>query len=388
VLGSTSPSLADLEGSLHPHLAALRSKNPVAWVDSLGGWLVTDRATALAVMRDFSTFTVDDPRFSTTQVMGVSMLSVDGPQHGRHREPFMEPFKSSAVGPQFGDWIATEARRLVEGFKPHGTAELRSALAAPLAVATIIEVLGLVDAEVDEVLAWYRFIGEAIEGINAGRTVDASAQQSLAQLRHHIDEAVQNGNSLLGQAVGTLTQAEIFANAAVMMFGAIETSEGTTASTLLHLLQHPEQLAEVQNDRSLVAAAIDETLRLEPSVTLVDRYATTATELAGMTITQGDLVSVSLAAANRDPAVFDLPDQFDIHRHNLHQHVTFVQGPHRCLGMHLARLETQVALNTVLDLLPGLVFDEPSSTPARGLVFRKPAAVTATWESSTKLQYG
>jgi cytochrome P450 len=366
-------------------LAALRSKNPVAWVESLGGWLVTDRATALAVMRDFSTFTVDDPRFSTTQVMGISMLSVDGAQHGRHREPFVESFKSSAVGPHFGEWIAVEARRLVESFKPHGTAELRSALAAPLAVATIIEVLGLVDAEVDEVLAWYRFIGEAIEGINAGRAVDASAQQSLAQLRHHIDEAVQNGNSLLGQAVTTLTEEEIFANAAVMMFGAIETSEGTTAGTLLHLLQHPEQLDQVQNDRSLVSAAIDETLRLEPSVTLVDRYATTATELSGVAIAEGDLVSVSLAAANRDPAVFDLPDQFDIHRHNLRQHVTFVQGPHRCLGMHLARLETQIALNAVLDHLPGLVFDQQNSTPARGLVFRKPVAVTALWESSTKL---
>ena len=94
---------------------------------------------------------------------------------------------------------------------------------------------------------------------------------------------------------------------------------------------------------------------------------------------------MSLAAANRDPAVFDLPDQFDIHRHNLRQHVTFVQGPHRCLGMHLARLETQIALNAVLDHLPGLVFDQQNSTPARGLVFRKPVAVTALWESSTKL---
>ena len=129
----------------------------------------------------------------------------------------------------------------------------------------------------------------------------------------------------------------VFANAAVIMFGAIETSEGTTASALLHLLSSPEQLAEVLADRTLVADVVEEALRIEPAASLVDRYATRDVEVAGVSIRQGDLVTVSLAGANRDPAVFDDPDRFDLHRANARQHLTFVQGPHVCLGMHVSR---------------------------------------------------
>ncbi|WP_262402932.1 hypothetical protein [Actinomadura sp. CNU-125] len=105
-------SVADLEGDPHPHLARLRAAEPVSWLPSLGGWLVTSHAQAVRVMRDAAAFTVDDPRFSTARVVGPSMLSLDGPAHARHRDAFARPFRPARTRERFAAFAAAEAGRL------------------------------------------------------------------------------------------------------------------------------------------------------------------------------------------------------------------------------------------------------------------------------------
>jgi hypothetical protein len=134
----------------------------------------------------------------------------------------------------------------------------------------------------------------------------------------------------------------------------------------------------VAADRSLGANAVDESLRLEPAAARVDRYATADTELAGASIRRGDLVIVSLTAANRDPATFPDPERFDISRPNARAHVAFAQGPHACVGSHLARLESLAALDAVLDSWPEVQID-PGATPPSGVVFRKPRSLPVRW---------
>ena len=167
---------------------------------------------------------------------------------------------------------------------------------------------------------------------------------------------------MLAAATGTLAAAEIASNAAVMMFGGIETSEGMTTTLFWHLLTNPDQLAALRADRSLGANAVEESLRLEPAAARVDRYATDDVELAGATIRRGDLVIVSLTAANRDPATYPDPDRFDLARPNARAHLAFAQGPHACVGLHLARLETLSALDAALDGWPDLRLDR-GATP-------------------------
>jgi cytochrome P450 len=111
----------------------------------------------------------------------------------------------------------------------------------------------------------------------------------------------------------------------------------------------------------------------------VDRYATIDTELGGAAIGRGDLVIVSLTAANRDPATFADPDVFDLTRPNSRSHLAFAQGPHACIGVHLARLETQSALEAVLDEWPALRID-PTSTAPSGVIFRKPKTLPVRWD--------
>jgi cytochrome P450 len=119
-------------------------------------------------------------------------------------------------------------------------------------------------------------------------------------------------------------------------------------------------------------------MRLEPAASVVDRYATDDVTLGTAHIGKGDLVRISIAGANRDPAVFPDPDTFDLDRPNLRANLAFALGPHFCLGARLARAEAEIALTELLDRLPGLRLAAPSA-PA-GLVFRKPPALPVEWD--------
>jgi cytochrome P450 len=154
------------------------------------------------------------------------------------------------------------------------------------------------------------------------------------------------------------------------------------ANAIAHLLSHPDQLALVQADRALLANAIEESLRLEPAAAVVDRYATADVELAGARIAERELVTVSIAGANRDPATFPDPDRFDVRRENAKLHAAFAHGPHVCIGMHLARLEAHTAVARVLDRLGDLALDPAHAPAPRGLVFRKPDALRVRWTAA------
>jgi cytochrome P450 len=166
------------------------------------------------------------------------------------------------------------------------------------------------------------------------------------------------------------------------MFGGIETTEGMIANVMLHLLSRPDQLALVLADPDLVPAAVEESLRLEPAAAAVDRYATADAPLGGVLVRAGDQVTVSITAANRDPASFTDPDRFDIRRPNAGRHLAFAHGPHFCIGAHLARLEAQVATHTILERLPGLRLDAARPSAPAGLVFRKPPELRVRWDAA------
>lgn len=377
-------TLEDLEADPHPTLAALRATEPVSWIPVLDGWLVTSRPLAVEVMRASETFTVDDPRFSTARVIGPSMLSLDGIQHRRHREPFVDPFRSVEVQRRFAEWTTAQAHELLDELAVHGGADLRSAYAAPLAVAVVKRALGLKDVGAGEVLAWYDAIVAAVDEVTAGNPVPRSGVAAFEQLEAAVASSLASSPDSLLASVrgdGSLSLDEVVSNAAVVLFGGIVTAEGTTAAAFSHLLGDEDQLALVGADRSLLPNAVDETLRMEPAAAVVDRYATRDVVLGAVGIGRSELVRVSLAGANRDPSVFADPNRFDVQRENANQHVAFARGPHVCLGIHLARLETRVAVDVALSRLPGLRLDAGRSTPPHGLIFRAPGAVGATWDA-------
>jgi len=369
--------LARLTEDPHPLLARLREGEPVSWVAALNAWLVTRYDLAVRVMRDPETFTVEDPRFSTARVVGPSMLSLDGAEHARHREPFGAPFRRPALRARFAAFIESQVAGLVAAIRPAGTAELRGEVAGPLAVAVVAEALGLSGVDSAMVRCWYAAIVEAVSDVTAGRAIAAPARAAVDGLRRAVERSLAApGPSVLAEAADRLRPAEIVSNAAVLLFGGIDTTEGMITNALLHLLTHPEALAAVTADPALLPDAVEESLRLEPAAAVVDRYATRDIALSGAPIRRGDLVTVSLAAANRDPAVFPDPDRFDIRRPNARAHLAFATGPHFCPGAQLARTET-VSVLRALCTLPALHLPDPP-TP-HGLVFRKPVALPVRW---------
>jgi cytochrome P450 len=377
-------TLAELDADPHPLLARLREREPVSWVPALDAWLVSRRDLAMQVMRDPGTFTVDDPRFSTGQVVGPSMLTLDGDPHKRHRTPFAGPFRLDAVRERFTAPVQEETDRLIDAIASSGAAELRRDLAGPLAAAIVTHALGLQQAGTAEVLGWYDAIVASVTEITAGNGPTEAGRRGFEALRAAMEPALDAApaSSLVAAAAsdaGGLGRGEVVSNAAVLLFGGIETTEGMIANAIAHLLEHPGQLAVVRAEPALLANAIEESLRLEPAAAVVDRYATHDAELAGAPIRERELVIVSIAGANRDPSVFPEPDRFDVRRPNAKLHAAFAHGPHVCIGMHLARLEAHTAVARVLERLPGLRLEDGRAPAARGLVFRKPDALRVRW---------
>ena len=380
-------TLEQLDKDPHPVLAALREREPVSWLPALGGWLVTRYDLAVQVMRDAETFTVDDPRFSTAQVVGPSMLSLDGDAHARHRAPFAPPFRPIAVRERFANAARTEAERLIDAFADRRHAELRREFAGPLAASIMARALGLDQNEVGTMLGWYDAIVAAVTEVTAGHDVPIRGGDAFDSLRERLEAVIAAGPeaSLLGAAASRedLTIDQIVSNAAVLLFGGIETTEGMIANALLHLLEHPDVLAWMEHDRSRLGGALEESLRLEPAAAVVDRYATADVELRDAQICRGELVRVSISAANRDPTLFPDPDRFHPTRFDrpaTRGHLAFAHGPHVCLGVHLARLEARAALEVLLRRLPTLALDPSRPSRIQGLVFRKPPTLYAVWD--------
>lgn len=366
-----------LESDFHRTLAELRSTEPVHWVDSLNGWLVTRRDLAIEVLRDADRFTVDDPRFSTARVLGPSMLSLDGAEHARHRDPFAGSLRLARVRSHFGPVVDGIARRLVEDTAPDGVGELRTSLAGPMATETVAAALELLDVDPAVLRGWYEEIVEAVAAASDGWTEHIAIPAVVDLLAAEVRRGLASGSEVLGAASEELSEAEVISNTAVMLFGGIETSEGMTATAFAHLLADGEQRELALDDPDLLSRAVDESLRLEPSVVQLDRFATRATSLGGVAIGRGDFVMVSVAAANRDPETYPDPDRFDVRRENARTHLAFAQGPHLCVGMHLARAETRALLAAAFARLPGLRLT--GRVEWEGTVFRKPRAVPVAW---------
>ena len=374
-----APTLPELERNPHPTFARLRETDPVAWIEPLGAWVVLRRDLALTAMRDSARFTVDDPRFTTARVVGPSMLSLDGAAHDRHRAPFARPFRKDAVLERFTGSVRAQTDELIDAMTrdDRREAELKAEFAGPLATATTLHALGLDHVDTDAVLGWYRAIVASVEGLAQGKPPTPAGATAFAALS---DAIGGDDDSLIAAAAGQIDGDALVSNAAVMLFGGIETTEGMIANAARHLLAHGDQLELVRAQPDLLPNALEESLRLEPAAATIDRYATGDADLGGAPIRKGDLVTISIAAANRDPAVFPDPDRFDVTRPNAKLHAAFAHGPHVCIGMHLARLEAHTALDRLLKRLPGLRMTDPAAAEPRGVVFRKPPELRVAWD--------
>ncbi len=335
---------------------------PITWNGELRSWVVASRALALDVPRDPELFTVDDRRMSVRAVLGATMLTTDRPEQTRHREPFVPSFRRGRVREDFTRFIEETAAELLASFRD----DLRVGYAGPLAVRTVMRALGLEASDPETVLGWYAAFAEGMTEAALGREPPPHTREAFAAFRATVEPHLTGYD---------LPREELVSNAALIMFGGIETTESLILNALWLLLTHRDQLALLREKPELLDNAIEESLRYEAAVASFERFATRDAALGSAAVAARDPVTVMAGAVNRDPSFFPAPDRFDITRTNARLHLGFAAGPHVCLGMHLARLEARIAVGRLLETVPALELDEQRSSPPRGLVFRKPPSL-------------
>lgn len=286
-----------------------------------------------------------------------SMLSMDGTQHRRYRALVQPSFIPARARWWITNWIETTVRALIDGFADEGRAELNVDFCAAIPVLTITGSFGIppelaldLRASLNRPQEIVRMLQPVVAARREAPRDDLISVLVAAELKD--DDGVTH----------RLSDAEVYSFALLLLAAGSGTTWKQMGITLTALLQRPELLRKVREDRALLRPAIEEALRWMPTDPVFSRYVTRDTELHGTRLPAGAVLHLCLGAANRDPARWDRPDEYDIKR-RLRASFAFGGGPHICLGMHVARAEISTGIGALLDRLPGLRLDPAAEAP-------------------------
>jgi cytochrome P450 len=373
----------------YPALAVARRKGPVQldWplADDLasfdeGGddqWIsVLGHDEVVAVLRDHETYSSKVLAEMMGPMLGHTMIAMDEPEHRAHRALVAPAFRPKLLARWEHELIRRVVDELIDSFAPLGRADLVRRLTFAFPVRVIARILGLPEEDSEQFQRWSLELISIVvnwdRGIAASNALRAYFAQRVAERR------AEPRDDLISELVETevdgkrLSDEDIFAFLRMLLPAGIETTYRSLGNLLYALLMHPEQLDEVERNADLRGAAIEEGLRWETPVVMLVRECAHDTHLGGVDIPAGRGLNVFLGSANRDEKRYVDPDRFDIHRAPA-PHASFGSGPHMCLGMHLARMETRVALDAVLERLHDLRLDLDSPSPRIvGTAFRSP----------------
>lgn len=376
----------------YPRWREMRARGPVHPID-LADWsppytppgedtsafVVLSYDGVCNVLRDAATFSSAKYQETADAVMGRNILSMDDPDHARYRALVQQAFTMRALRQWRETAVEPAARALVDALEGRGRTDLVGDFSFVFPVRVIASLFGLPDRDLDE---FHRLSVEIQcvlfdfeRGVAASRQLTEYFRSVLEEHRRRPHEDLLAGlleAELDGDRLG---DEEIFGFMRLLLPAGLETTYRATSNLLFGLLSHPEQLDAVRRDPSLVDAAVEEALRWEPPMTAGLRFAVRDAVLGGVAIPAGSRVLFSLGSANRDEGRWENPEAFDIFRPQ-RPNLTFGFGPHKCLGLHLARMEMRMAVEQLVGRLPGLRLDpEAHDVHITGEGFRAPASL-------------
>lgn len=363
-----------------PTLARFRAEAPVWWSEKGRYWLVTSYKESLAIMQSLDFEKRLDRWKGISPVARILppvrkmmksrrqwMLNMDPPDHTRMRGLVNKAFTPATIA-GLAPHIESIANGLVDAVINKGEMDLIADFAYPLPVTVIAQMLGVPAEDRDLFREFSHLLTSTIEVTPSMRMVNGGNKATdgiIEYLRPLVADRRKNPkNDLISSLIAAeeqgnhLTESELLQNCVLLLVAGHETTVNLIGNGALDMLRFPDQRELIQRDPSLVPKMVAETLRFDSPVQMIRRLAGKDCTLAGQNIRKGDMISVMLGAANRDPDAFDRPDVFDITREGK-RHVAFGQGIHHCLGSSLAETEARIAFATLLKRLPNMKLKHP-----------------------------
>lgn len=380
-------ALDDLPGrELHDALAGFRSRGPVVRTKFVGmpAWIIADYQALASAFRDSEVF----PPHRTYEigiegVVGRTFISMEGREHLTFRKLAMPAFRSRAVEQYERDGLAELAHELVDRLEKVSAPDLVADFAARFPYLVITRVLGLPRTREDEFHDWAHALLRFRDDAARAKAAEAELTSVLAPIvESRRSEPLGDVISELVQAEADgrrLTDEEIHAHVRLLFPTGGETTHGTLGNLLFAVLTEPGVWDQLVAQPSRVEAAVDEILRWESSIAVLPRMtASQPVSFCGTELPADEWVLFGIAGANRDPRVFPDPDRFDLDR-SVGEALTFGPGVKSCPGMHLARKNLTVALQVLVERLPGLRLLERESALPRRAVLRSPDELRVAW---------
>ncbi len=317
--------------------------------------------------------------------IGPTILAMEGKPHWEHRNLVSAAFKSRSLARWEPEIVRPVVNELIDEFIEAGRADLVGDFTFEFPTRVISRLLGLPQDD----LPWFR--QRAVELISYTVKYKRAFEASAALKDYFLNQIEQRRSAPTEDIIGDLVSAEIdgerLTDEAIYSFlrlllpAGLETTYRSSGNLLYLLLTHKEQFDAVNADHELIGAAIEEGLRYETPLTTVQRFATENTEIDGVPIPAGSVIDVCIGSANRDGARWERAEEFDIFRKRL-PHISFAAGEHTCMGLHLARMETRVAVETLLTRLSDIELITDDDPHIHGQPFRSPTALPVTFAPS------
>jgi cytochrome P450 len=391
-----APDILSGEFSADPYSAyqVMRDDFPLIWHEGMQSYIISRYEDVSRAFRD-QVFTTANYDWQLEPVHGKTILQLSGREHSLRRALVAPAFRGSELQEKFVPVIERNAAQLIDGFRGAGRADLVTDFATHFPINVIVDMLGLDRGDHERFHRWYTSIIAFLGNLSQDPGVTADGLRTQQEFAAYMIPVIQDrrahpGDDLLSNLCRAeidgvrMSDEDIKAFCSLLLAAGGETTDKAIASVFANLLQHPDQLAAVRSDRSLIGPALAETLRYSPPVHMIMRQPAADVTLSGGTIPAGSTVTCLIGAANRDGSRFADADRFDIFRADLDtpnafsaaaNHLAFALGRHFCVGALLARTEVDVGLNQLLDAMPDVRLD-PSFRPAeQGVFTRGPASL-------------
>jgi cytochrome P450 len=337
------------------------------------------------VFRDGKTFNSAMYDATIGMFIGPTILAMGGTKHRAHRNLVSAAFKSKSLVRWEPEIVRPVVNELIDEFVQTGQTDLIKNFTFEFPTRVIAQLLGLPEADLPMFRKW------AVDLISYTVKYKQALESSAALKDYFLAQMETRKSNPTDDIIGDLVTAEIdgerLSDEAIYSFlrlllpAGLETTYRSSGNLLYLLLTHPEQFKAIQEDHELIGPAIEEGLRYETPLTTVQRFATEDTELDGIEIPKDSVIDVCMGSANRDDTRWDGPEQFDIFRKHT-PHITFAAGAHTCLGLHLARLETRVAVECLLTRLKDITLLDEGDPHIHGQPFRSPNMLPVTFEAA------